>query len=151
MAIPMHKTTNPAGANGGAREPDDRSRSELPGNSPTTSQKQYPVIGELSGSDTCSAAGITATGNAPILALCRQLLQAGLNPDQALEIYRGAILCLKVRSIAAGAQLTVEDDNRGTPRFRPWRGGAASLVRQNGAADTGYPGDMSPLLAGCGK
>jgi hypothetical protein len=64
----MSTTTKPAGANGGSREPDDLGRSELAGNSPTTSQKQYPVIGELSGSHICSAAGITATGHAPVLA-----------------------------------------------------------------------------------
>jgi hypothetical protein len=43
----MSTTTKPAGANGGSRETDDLGRSELAGNSPTTSQKQYPVIGEL--------------------------------------------------------------------------------------------------------
>ena len=131
----MSRTTNPAGE----------------GNSPAESKKQHPVIAKLSGNGTCSATGFKVTGHAPVLALCRELIAAGLDPDQALEVYRGAILALRVRSIAAGARLTVEDDSRGTPRFRPWRGGAASLVRQNGEADTGYPVGASPLLAGGGK
>ena len=114
---------------------------------PSLPPTQDRVIAQLSGSDTCSAAGITATGHAPILAMCRQLLQVGLNPDQALEVYRAGILALTVRSIAQGARLTVEDDSRGTPRFRPWRGGAASLVRHNRASDTGHLADVPPLLA----
>ena len=109
------------------------------------------IHAEITGSDTCLAAGIKATGHAPVLGLCRQLLAAGLDPDRAIEVYRAGILALTVRSIAQGARLTVEDDSRGTPRFRPWRGGAASPVRQNRAADTGYPADISPLLAGGGK
>jgi hypothetical protein len=109
------------------------------------------IHAEITGSDTCSAGGIKATGHAPVLGLCRQLLAAGLDPDRAIEVYRAGILALTVRSIAQGARLTVEDDSRGTPRFRPWRGGAASPVRQNRAADTGYPADVPPLLARGGK
>ena len=109
---------------------------------------ELPLHAEMSGDKSCSSAGITATGHAPVLALCRELIAAGLDPDQALEIYRGAVLALRVRSIGEGARLTVEDDSRGTPLFRPWRGGAASLVRQNGEADTGHLAGASPLLAG---
>ena len=35
------------------------------------------IRAELSGSDTCSAAGITATGHAPVLTLCRHWLSPG--------------------------------------------------------------------------
>jgi hypothetical protein len=35
------------------------------------------IRADLMGSDTCSGAGITATGAAPVLALCRQLLAVG--------------------------------------------------------------------------
>jgi hypothetical protein len=115
----------------------------------TTNSKS--IRAEITGGDTCSALGIIATGHAPVLALCRELLAAGLDPDAAVEAWRAGTLALRVRSISAGALLTVEDDSRGTPRFRPWRGGAASLVRQNGVADTGYPADASPLLAGGGR
>ncbi len=70
---------------------------------------------ELVGSTTCTAAGVTARGRAPVLTLCRQLLAAGLDPDRALEVYRGATLALRVRSIGEGALLEVSDD---PPRFR---------------------------------
>jgi hypothetical protein len=43
------------------------------------------VRAELTGSDACTSAGITARGNAPALLLCRQLLAQGLDPDRALE------------------------------------------------------------------
>jgi hypothetical protein len=44
----------------------------------------------------CSALGITATGNAPVLTLCRRLIEAGHNPILPLEAYRGTTLCLRV-------------------------------------------------------
>ena len=109
------------------------------------------IRAELIGSDTCSVAGITAHGHAPVLALCRELLAAGLDPDAAVEAYRAGTQALRVRSISEAARLTVEDDSRGTPRFRPWRGEAASLVRQNCAAGPGYSAGASPLLARGGK
>ena len=85
-----------------------------------------PLRGELTGSDRCTAAGITATGPAPVLALCRTLLDAGFDPDQPLEIYRDAILVLRVRSIGKGARLTVKDNRLGRPVFVRWHDRAAS-------------------------
>jgi hypothetical protein len=96
------------------------------------------LYAELTGSDTCTAGGITARSHAPALALCRQLLAAGLDPDAAMEVYRGATLALRIRSIGEGAQLTVKDDNRGTPRFIAYRPGPDE--RGNGAC-----GDASPM------
>jgi hypothetical protein len=53
-----------------------------------------------------------------VLTLCRQLLAAGLDPDQALEVYRGTTLALRVRSIGEGAKLTVRESTKdGRPRF----------------------------------
>jgi hypothetical protein len=103
------------------------------------------IRAEIVGEDRTSALGIEARASAPALALCRQLL-AALSADQALEVYRGAILALRVRSIGEGARLTVEDN--GTPVLRPWRDrdagvGAAPPMRENGAAGTGYPRDAS--------
>jgi hypothetical protein len=66
-----------------------------------------PLRAELGGSTVCTAAGITARGAAPVLALCRQLLAAGLNPDQALEVYRSGVLALRVPSIGEAAGLEV--------------------------------------------
>ena len=64
------------------------------------------IRAELSGSDTCSAAGITARANAPVLAMCRHLVAAGHDPATRLEAYRGDVLCLTVRTIGEGAQRT---------------------------------------------
>ena len=87
---------------------------------------------DLIGSDTCLAAGITATGATPVLALCRQLLAAGLDPDAALEVYRAGTLALRVRSIGEGARLTVKTAGNGCPIFTvdaACRGAAASPLR----------------------
>jgi len=75
------------------------------------------VRADLIGSDTCLGAGITATGAAPVLALCRQLLAARLDPDAALEVYRAGILALHVRSLREGARLTVKTAGNGAPVF----------------------------------
>src|SRR5262249_12476082 len=76
------------------------------------------IRAELSGDRRCSAVGITATGNAPVLTLCRRLIEAGHNPAARLEAYRGTTLCLRVRSIGEGARLSVrEGASNGRPHF----------------------------------
>jgi hypothetical protein len=77
-----------------------------------------PIRAELSGDRRCSAIDITATGNAPVLALCRRLIEAGHNPILPLEAYRGTTLCLRVRSIGERAKLTVYEGTRERPRFK---------------------------------
>jgi hypothetical protein len=67
------------------------------------------VRAELIGDDTAIAAGITARGRAPVLALCRLLIEAGHDPNLPLEAYRGDVLCLRVRRIGAGAGMTVDE------------------------------------------
>lgn len=62
---------------------------------------------ELIGSDECTAAGLTINGRAPVLALCRQLIADGHDPGLPLEVWRGPVLCLRVRSIGEAAQLRV--------------------------------------------
>jgi hypothetical protein len=66
---------------------------------------------------------VTVSGrNAPVLALCRALIEAGHDPNTPLEAYRGATLCLRVRSIGEGAKLTVKETCRdGKPRFVPFQ------------------------------
>jgi hypothetical protein len=76
-----------------------------------------PIRAELGGDRWCSALGITATSNAPVLALCRRLIEAGHDPSARLEAYRGTTLSLRVRSIGEGAKLTVHEATRGRPRF----------------------------------
>jgi hypothetical protein len=67
--------------------------------------KALPIRAELIGSDTCTAMGIIARAHAPVLTLCRLLIEAGHNPTARLEAYRGSTLCLTVRSIEEGATL----------------------------------------------
>jgi hypothetical protein len=71
-----------------------------------TNEYASPLIrAELIGSDTCIALGIRATGDSPILKLCRLLIKAGHDPDSPLHVYRGATLALTVSSIGEGAAL----------------------------------------------
>jgi hypothetical protein len=106
---------------------------------PAAATSEPAIVAELIGSDRCTAIGITARAYAPVLALCRRLIEAGINPDRPLHVYRGDTLALTVRSIGEGARLTVQDDRLGHPRFvrsRPRSDGAALPVRQNGAPAT---------------
>ena len=79
--------------------------------------KLTTIRADLIGGRTCSALGITATGHAPVLSLCRRLVAAGHDPDSPLEAYRGTMLCLRVRSIGEAAKLTVKDGPDGKTRF----------------------------------
>jgi hypothetical protein len=106
-------TTN---ANAGAGDPGAAAEIDrLPGaitstNSQTKTNAQV-VRAELFGADTCSANGISVQGSAPVLALCKTLLAAGLDPDAALRVYRGAVLAL--RSIGEGSRLEVNGKGTG--------------------------------------
>ena len=71
----------------------------------------------LTDPDSASACGLTVTARAPVLDLCRALLQAGHDPGKRLEVYRGSTFCLTVRSIGEGARLRVSD-NKGRPHLR---------------------------------
>ena len=108
----------------------------LPVNSQRLSPKQAPtpVHAELIGSDTSIALGITAHGNTPVLALCRQLIDTGIDPATALHAYRGDMLCLIVRSIGQGARLEVNSAGTDFTRYREVR--AASPMRLNGGGAT---------------
>lgn len=84
-----------------------------------------PIRADIVGSDRCSAEGYTVHGHAPILALCRRLIEKSLDPRRALEGYRGKTLCIKVRSLREGAALIVKTSGNGTPVFAPLDGAAA--------------------------
>jgi hypothetical protein len=98
----------------------------------------------LIGSDSCAANGITARGHSPVFSLCRQLLAAGMDPDQVLEIYRGATLVLRVRSVGEGARLTVAERPSG-PTFERWKPFLSPAVsppmRQNRSPASQVAGD----------
>jgi hypothetical protein len=78
---------------------------------------------QLSGDDTCTAAGLTARSISPVLALCRMLIEAGHDPAMPLHVYRGDVLALTIRSIGEAAALQVNP--RGTGFRLPCEGGAA--------------------------
>jgi hypothetical protein len=79
-----------------------------------------PIRAEIVGQAQATACGVTVTGrNAPVLALCRALIEAGHDPATPLEAYRGSTLCLRVRSIGEGAKLTVDESH--ACRFAPFR------------------------------
>jgi hypothetical protein len=97
-------------------------------NSQSTHRKQA-LRAERTGT-TCTAAGIAGRGTTPTLALCKGLIAAGLSPDQALEVYRGATLALRIRSIGEAAGLEINGEGNG---FRPARKpDAAPPMRPNG-------------------
>jgi hypothetical protein len=79
------------------------------------------IRAELVGIDTCIAAGQVARGAAPVLAMCRQLIEDGHDPELSLRAYRGDVLCITVRTIGEGAALTVAEGSRDMPRFRRWK------------------------------
>jgi hypothetical protein len=116
-------------------------------NNPSRSPAQ-PLRAVIFGSNQAEANGITARGHAPVLALCRALIEAGHDPNTPIEAYRGATLCLKVRSIGEGARLTVKETTRdGKPRFvtyRPGPDGAGSVRGQPYVAQTA--GDVAQPL-----
>jgi hypothetical protein len=111
-------TTAPSGS-GAQRCAQAGEREHRTGNRPHT--KLQPVRADLIGVDICTAAGITATGHAPLLTLCRRLVEAGHDPSTPLEAYRGTTLRLRARSIGAGARLTVREGPDGKPRFATYR------------------------------
>src|SRR5262245_33437689 len=87
-------------------------------NSRAPTRNSLPVYAELTGDDTCTCSGLSVQAYAPALAMCRQLLAAGLDPDTALEVYRAAILALKVRSIGQAARLDVNSKGTGFVAYR---------------------------------
>jgi hypothetical protein len=81
---------------------------------------------ELSGSTICSAAGQVAIGHTPVLALCRALIEAGHDPATPLEVYRGNILALRIRSIGTAAGLTVDESRTAFARWKAFPHAAGS-------------------------
>lgn len=95
------------------------------------------IRAEIVGSDQCRAEGYTARASAPVLALCRVLVEAGFDPGRPLHVFRGATLCLTIRTIGEGAVLTVKERPFG-PVFERWvpfqTPPVSPPMRQNGRA-----------------
>jgi hypothetical protein len=83
--------------------------------------------GEL-GSDWARCSGITVTSPSPATELCRRLVAAGHHPDVRLELFRGAVLALRIRSIGAAAKLLP----MGTG-FTAWQPGRGPGKKRNAA------------------
>jgi hypothetical protein len=100
------------------------------------------IRAELIGSDECTVAGLTISGRAPVLALCRQLIADGYDPGLRLEVWHGPVLCLRVRSIGEAAQLRVATHGCGFERSRACAAGctAASPMQKNAARLCPTPG-----------
>ena len=90
-----------------------------------------PVKAQLTGDNTCTALGIAACGPSPVLGLCRLLVEAAVDPDRPLHVYRDGMLALTVANIGIGARLIVKTAGNGALRFaldNTCRGAGASPI-----------------------
>ena len=99
----------------------------VPSTTPTP-PAQIPIRAELTGDDCCTALGLSVTSTSPVIALCRALINAGHDPTTPLEVYRGDVLALRVRSIGEGAQLQITGSGVGFGLQRPHEPRTASPV-----------------------
>jgi hypothetical protein len=133
--------------------PGDDLLGRLIASSPTPKEKTVQVIrAELTG-NACSAGRLTASGHAPVLSLARKLIAIGQDASASLEVWRGGVLALRVRSIGEAAGLTVEDDRHGRPRLRHWRDriqgcGAGPSARQKRGDATTAPSNAADAESG---
>src|ERR1700733_5967657 len=89
-----------------------------------------PIRAELSGDFDCTAEGLAVTANAPVLEMCKRLIAARYDLDLPMEVYRGDVLALRIRSIGEAASLEV--NSKGTDFVkRRQRVRTAPSVRQN--------------------
>ena len=65
------------------------------------------IIASLVGSDLCHCEGLTVQHNAPILAMCRRLVEEGYDPTRPLLAFRGSELAMRVKTIGYGAHWCV--------------------------------------------
>lgn len=82
-----------------------------------------------------SALGVDVVANAPVLALCRKLIEQSHDPAERLEAYRGDVLCLTISSLAEGAKWIVDEtQGTGRPKFVRDRPGRFSALQEVGPA-----------------
>jgi hypothetical protein len=67
----------------------------------------------ITAADQCETPGYKVRAAAPVLALCRELVEAGHDPACQLHVYRSGVLALRVRSIGDAARLTIRGDGVG--------------------------------------
>jgi hypothetical protein len=72
------------------------------------------IRAELSSDTYATALDITVRSPSPVLALCRKLVESSTYGSSIpLDAYRGATLCLRVRSIGEGARLAINSKGTG--------------------------------------
>jgi hypothetical protein len=103
-----------------------------------------PIRAEIIESNQCDAEGYTVKASAPVLAMCRKLIEAGYDPATPLHAYRGDTLCLKVRSIGEGAQWTVQDSNSGRPVLRRYKAKETTLAASPVRPPRPAPASLQP-------
>jgi hypothetical protein len=86
------------------------------------------IRAELFRSSICAVSGstITAIATAPVLLACRQLVEAGYPSTAAMEVYRGDVVALRVRTIGEAANLEISD--RGFTRRQGGGEGQGSVI-----------------------
>jgi hypothetical protein len=97
------------------------------------------IRAEIVGSNICQCDGHVVRANAPVLGLCRKLVEAGYDPARPLHAYRGDVLCLRIRSIGEGAKLNISEKDRDGLQLVPWRAfpstpGASRIDESEGEA-----------------
>jgi len=102
----------------------------------TNASIQTAIHAELIDSDRCCALGMTARSTAPVLALCRLLVEAGHDPETPLQAWRGPTLCLRIHRIGEAAQLEPSPRGAGFVR-RPGVRGRATVARTARALPAG--------------
>ena len=86
-------------------------RQPLPEQRPMTNYQAICAV--IVGTDQCEALGYKVRAAAPVLALCRELIEAGHDPGRSLDVYRGDVLALRVGSIGEVARLSIRGDGVG--------------------------------------
>jgi hypothetical protein len=90
------------------------------------------ITAKLTGSDTCTALGLTVRSSSPVLFACRRVINAGHDPSTPMHVFRGNTLALVIRTIGEAARLEINAYGTG---FRPRReADAARPVRIQGRA-----------------
>jgi hypothetical protein len=111
---------------------------EPPNSAPAYTTQDQPIRAEIIGSDQCMAKDYTVRAAAPVLTICRKLVEVGVDPGRPLDAYRGEVLCIRVRAIGEAAGLEPSPRGVGFVGRPDVRG--ASPVRRNQTAAISSPG-----------
>ena len=112
-----------------------------------SSSLQSNIRAELAGASTCSALSVTIESSAPVISLCRRLIEAGHDPATAMQVFRGDVLALIVRSIGEGAGLRIGSHAVGFARD-PECGASPSIAANDPARTEGHDCAQRTVEAG---